>query len=148
MIDIFHISRICCKGTNYLRYYRKCVAVFISRGLFLRWRGFSLADFADDFSYLSQISQISRIFLSHRLLTDFAVFWAAVGLSLTDFTFFYLTDFAVFGVAVGYRSQISQILRIFLSHGLLTCSGYSLRNSKLKTNVLWRLQSVLSVKSV
>ena len=62
--------------------------------------------------------------------------------------FFYLTDFAVFLPRWGYRSQISQISRIFLSHRLLTCPGYSLRNSKLKTNVLWRLQSVLSVKSV
>ena len=52
----------------------------------------SLADFADD--YLTQISQISQIFLSHRLLT-----------SLTDSA----DDFS-------YRSQISQISRIFLSH--------------------------------
>ena len=47
--------------------------------------GVSLTDFVDD--YLTQISQISQIFLSHR--------------------------FAVFGAAVGYRSQISQISRIF-----------------------------------
>ena len=195
MIDIFHISRICCKGTHYLRYYRKCASFFISHGLFLRRRGcfntdfhgwglwdlwristdlrrwFSLTDFADD--YLTQISQISRIFLSHR----FCGFFAAVGYltqisrisqiflshrlltSLADFAddyltqisrisrifyltdcwlrsrilrmifliahrfhrfhgFFYLTDFAVFGAAVGYRSQISQISRIFLSHRL------------------------------
>ena len=112
MIDIFHISRICGKGTNYLRYYRKCDAVFISHGLFLRRRG-----------GLTQISTDGVV----RFMTDFHGF-AAAGVSLTDFA----DDFS-------YLSQISQISQIFLSHRLLTCPGYSLRNSKLKTNVLWRL---------
>ena len=34
--------------------------------------------------------------------------------------FFYLTDFAVFFAAVGYLTQISRISQIFLSHRLLT----------------------------
>ena len=45
MIDIFHISRICCKGTHYLRHYRKCASFFISHGWFLRRRGCFNTDF-------------------------------------------------------------------------------------------------------
>ena len=170
MIDIFHISRICCKGTHYLRHYRKCASFFISHGLFLRRRGCFNTDFHGwgceiydgfpricsggsrarilrmiishrshrfhRFFYLTDCwrrSRILRMIISHRshgfhgffYLTDC---WLRSRILRMIFLiahrfhrfhgFFYLTDFAVFGAAVGYRSQISQISRIFLSHRL------------------------------
>ena len=129
MIDIFHISRICCKVTNYLRYYRICAAVFISRGWFLRRRGVSLTDFADD--YLTQISRISQIFLSHR----FRGFFGRGGVSLTDLTDF--TDFFISQIAdfahgfCGWfflsLTDLTDFTDFFISQ-ILTCPGYSLRN--------------------
>ena len=171
MIDIFHISRICCKGTHYLRHYRKCASFFISHGLFLRRRWCFNTDFHgwgceiyDGFPRIcsgGSRARILRMIISHRshrfhrffYLTDCGLRSRILRMIISHGSrgfrgFFYLTDFAVFLPRWGYRSQISQISRIFLSHRLLTCPGYSLRNSKLKTNVLWRLQSVLSVKSV
>ena len=75
--------------------------------------GVSLTDFADD--YLTQISQISRIFLSHRLLT-------CPGYSLRN-------------------SKLKTVIKMNYDkrrtdYEKMTCPGYSLRNSKLKTNVL------------
>ena len=89
-------------------------------GFYLSWMVFAAAVW-----YRSQIAQISRIFLSRRLLTSLT--------DLTDFTdFFYLTDFAVFLVAVGLSlTDFTDFTDFFISQ-ILTCPGYSLRNSKLK----------------
>ena len=113
MIDIFHISRICCKGTHYLRHYRKCASFFISRGWFLRRRGCFNTDFHgwgceiyDGFPRicggwgLTQISTDGVV----RFMTDFHGF-AAAGVSLTDFADF----FAAVGVH-GFLRNLSCLL--------------------------------------
>lgn len=55
---------------------------------------------------------------------------------MTDFHGFAADGGIAHGFADDYLTQISRISQIFLSHrfrGFLTCPGYSLRNSKLKT---------------
>ena len=125
MIDIFHISRICCKGTHYLRHYRKCASFFISHGLFLRRRG-----------GLTQISTDGVV----RFMTDFHGFAAVVLVhgfcgwlshtDLTDFTDFFISQIADFAHGFcGWLSHtdladfadffISQISRFFCRGGVI-----------------------------